>query len=185
MATTLPRGTSWGDMAERRDKFGRYTCRPTDTVLNRFMSNVSPEPMSGCWLWTGALHSRFGYGAFKWGNRASRVETSHRVAYKLFIGDIERGKVIRHACNNPSCVNPNHLLQGTYKENANDKIAAGTLIFGKNHYQAKVSDSIVAAMRSAPKRAIGVAIGIANGLSRQAAHDIMSFRTWKHVELAG
>ena len=168
-------------MDRKRNTKGQYDKRATGSVVDRFMSRVSPEPISGCWLWVGAEHGAFGYGAFKWGSRKTRTETTHRVSYKLFKGDIPGGKLVRHLCNNPACVNPEHLELGTHKENAHDKVAAGTLLQGEKHYFAKITADVVKAMRSCAERAQGVSLGKAAGLSRQAAHDIMSHRTWKHV----
>lgn len=70
-----------------------------------------------CHLWTGRL-DRDGYGT--WGK-----DLAHRVVFRHFKGDIPKGMVIRHTCDNPSCVNPEHLLMGTQKENVRDCIARG------------------------------------------------------------
>lgn len=169
-------------MFERqRDSSGRFDGRPTATVHERFMSQVSPEPMSGCWLWSGPSKNNFGHGAFKLGNRASKVEYAHRFSYSMHNGEIPLGKVVRHICNNPACVNPLHLALGTKKDNAFDKIAARTLIAGEKHFRAKATDDLVKKMRSCADRAKAVGMGVSFGISRQASHDIVSGRTWKHV----
>jgi len=71
----------------------------------RFMKYVSPEPMSGCWLWTGALNSS-GYGKFKIDGKQL---LSHRVAYELFRAPIPAGLQIDHLCRVTCCVNPSHM----------------------------------------------------------------------------
>lgn len=165
----------------KRDAAGKFDGRPSATMQERFMAQVSPEPVSGCWLWVGAQKNKFGHGAFKLGNRQSKVACAHRVSYEIHYGELHEGKVVRHLCNNPACVNPTHLAAGTHKENANDKVAAGTLLQGEKHYMSKATESLVKKMRACVDRASAIDLGEAFGISRQAAHDIMSNRTWKHV----
>ena len=71
------------------------------------------EPFAGldaCWLWTGKLHHRGGYGGWriKVGGR-SVYFTAHRVAYQLLVGEIPEGLQLDHLCRNRACVNPDHL----------------------------------------------------------------------------
>ncbi len=70
-----------------------------------FFRFVEPEPMSGCWLWTGAL-VRGGYGRFK---IAAAHPLAHRFAYQQAVGAIPDGLTIDHRCRNRQCVNPVHL----------------------------------------------------------------------------
>lgn len=99
------------------------------TNRERFDEFVSPEPMSGCHLWTGGVGIG-GYGKFGW--RCStgkfRTDIAHRAAYVLEHGWIPWGKVICHKCHNRLCVNPDHLYAGTQQDNINDELARGTHI---------------------------------------------------------
>jgi hypothetical protein len=83
------------------------TVRLTEKDLRRFMSKISPEPMSGCWLWEAGLN-KDGYGVFGLGGRAGRMYLAHRVAYMHFIGEIPDGLVLDHTCRNPCCCSPWH-----------------------------------------------------------------------------
>jgi hypothetical protein len=71
---------------------------------------------NGCWLWTGCVSSS-GYAITKFGGK---VQTGHRLSYSLYNGEIPVGMVVRHLCNNKTCVNPEHLMIGTQKDNMND-----------------------------------------------------------------
>jgi hypothetical protein len=83
------------------------------------MANISPEPNTGCWLWTGSTRST-GYGAM---SVNGRPESAHRIAWMLDHGPIPTGLIIRHTCDNGNigCANPDHLLIGTVADNEMDK----------------------------------------------------------------
>jgi hypothetical protein len=72
---------------------------------------------SGCWLWIGARHS-MGYGKFD-------GEMAHRYAWQLVNGPIPDGLVVRHRCDVPLCVRPEHLELGTRADNSRDMVERG------------------------------------------------------------
>lgn len=76
-------------------------------------SFVEPEPMSGCWLWTGSVNQA-GYAQRQY---KGRVCLYHRVVYEVAYGPIPIGYVIDHKCGTRSCVNPAHLQAVTRGRN--------------------------------------------------------------------
>lgn len=86
----------------------------------RFFEHV--DKTDDCWIWTSAI-DKDGYGVFADGNR--KYNKAHRFSYKLAYGVIPKGKIICHHCDNPSCVNPEHLYAGTYKDNTRDMFKRG------------------------------------------------------------
>lgn len=89
-------------------------------VLSLFDTAVSVDDATGCWVWTGALSSR-GYGVVY---AHGRHIGAHRVALAL-AGVEPGGMFVMHKCDNPPCVNPDHLSLGTPADNIRDSVQKG------------------------------------------------------------
>jgi hypothetical protein len=79
------------------------------------------EHVGDCWLWT-ACKNNSGYGMVR---RDRKMVTAHRASYEAFVGPVPEGKDVCHTCNHNTCINPNHLLAMTHKENYTKRVAEG------------------------------------------------------------
>lgn len=100
------------------------------SLASRFASKYEPEPMSGCWLWTGALrgpkHKYGQYGHMRVGRKDEPHMAAHRVSWMLANDEWpDPDMVVMHKCDNTYCVNPDHLKLGTYSDNQQDAISKG------------------------------------------------------------
>lgn len=97
--------------------------RPETTEQRRARFETHFAKASGCWNWNGANESkRGGYGLFWMLDDHRRAS---RVAYEIYVGPIPAGLHVLHKCDNPPCVNPDHLFVGTPLDNARDCSAKG------------------------------------------------------------
>lgn len=102
----------------RMKKNGTLADYPTISVDDVFDDRYV-KTLGGCWEWKGTKNE-YGYGIFLLpGEKSSRA---HRVMYERVNGPIPNNLVVMHICDNPSCVNPDHLRLGTKADNNKDRI---------------------------------------------------------------
>ena len=130
----------------------------------------------GCWEWTGAKDGR-GYGQVNRGNKTLRA---HRVSYEAYHGQIPSGMVVRHSCDNPSCINPDHLCHGTVQDNVMDRELRGRRdVRGEQVGTAKLTEADVLDIRSSSL--IGTELAKKYSISPSTISLIKTGKSWKHV----
>jgi hypothetical protein len=148
-------------------------------TLEEIYARATPEPNTGCLLWTMATNRDVGYGLFT-ENRKSQY--AHRAAWAAEHGPIPDGKQVLHRCDQPPCVNAEHLFLGTGAENHADKAAKGRSTHGAKSHTAKLTEDQVRAIRR--RFAAGESrrmLALAFGASYQSIKALLQGRTWKRT----
>ena len=116
-------------------------------IASELERRTTPEPNSGCWLWTGTLNSK-GYGVMGAAIFGLKKELATRLMWRTHYGDPGPMHVL-HRCDNPACVNPAHLWLGTHLQNMQDKARKGRAprFCGENSFNSRLTDGQVLEMR--------------------------------------
>lgn len=162
-----------------------------------FISKRSiPEPNSGCWIWT-AYCDADGYGICCTGSvkaKTRRYIKAHRLSYETFKEPLKKGQIVCHKCDNPSCVNPQHLFAGSWQDNVDDMMAKGRhKIGGMPHHgesngNAKLTNQDIEFIRSnhvaGVRNVAGSTSDLADrfGVARSTIQRIVSNKCWKQGE---
>lgn len=157
------------------------------TLEERFHQKYQPVPWSGCWIWTSATKEH-GYGVIGKGARKDGTIKAHRLSYLIHKGDIPDGKIVMHLCNNPLCVNPDHLEAGTRKQNSQYMVYCGRLKLPDNKGEkaswSKITEEaakeIIEAQNTKTK-GTGTYLAKKFNVSRSAIYEIWGGKNWKHL----
>lgn len=152
------------------------------TLRERFMQFVYEAP-NGCWIWMGG-HGKKGYPHFNHGNK---THYAHRVSLELHLGrPLRQGMDVLHSCpdgDNPLCVNPTHLREGTHEENMRDMARRGRRrVWGERARTAKLTEIQVLEIISrghngTPQRELAIEYGV----TQFTISSILMGRSWKHL----
>lgn len=154
--------------------------------LERFEEKYCPEPNTGCWIWTGE-RSPYGYGLLSLKTEKNKYKSikAHRFSYETYKGKIPPNYLVCHKCDNPPCVNPEHLFIGTYLDNNRDKIKKNrhNMPKGSAHNRAILTENDVLKIRSEYKKTYGFCSKMAKiyCVDRDTIWNVVNNRTWKHI----
>lgn len=95
---------------------GGHNKNTLESILARIEKNEK-----GCWNWVGSKDSN-GYGNVSY---HGKLYKTHRLIYTLMIEEIQEGLFCCHSCDNPACINPEHIFLGTNLDNMRDKVNKG------------------------------------------------------------
>jgi hypothetical protein len=148
------------------------------SLEERFWSRV--KKTDGCWEWIGGK-SQFGYGQIKFnGDQLG----AHRVSLSLAGIDAPSDMFVCHHCDNPGCVNPEHLFLGTHKDNMADMWKKGRALprRGSAHHNARLIEEDIPRIRDmlacgAKQKEIAELFGV----GFNAISEIKLGKKWKHV----
>lgn len=165
---------------------GCPVCAKGGTADERFWAYVNKngcqiDYVEGkCWEWVGDLRHN-GYGRF-WYNGRSLM--AHRFSYRIHYGKIPKGMFVLHKCDNPECVNPEHLFLGTIQDNVNDMIEKGrkNVLRGEHNPTAKLTWDEVRSIRKEYATGNYLQREIADmfNVALATVNQIVNYRRWQH-----
>lgn len=159
--------------------------RARGTTEERFWRYV--KKTDGCWLWVGSSKNSKGYGMLqKIGGSKGKGILAHRLSYIIHKGEIPDGLVVMHACDNPACVNPDHLSVGTQSQNILEAIAKGRKkppklphFTGVDHPGAKFTEQDIRDIRAQGMN--DTVLAKKYGVAASTIRRIRIGKSWSHV----
>lgn len=145
----------------------------------RFVKKMGTSTESGCIPFTGFV-APHGYGGFALTHR--KTIGAHVASYCIFKGEVPRGQLVRHTCDNRSCVNPEHLVLGTQKQNMQDCIERQRIAKGTKQHLARMDEQRVLELRA--RHAAGETqrdLATSFDISQPTVSQIVRRVTWRHI----
>lgn len=130
--------------------------------------------MTDCIEWNGH-RNKAGYGK-------TNGKLAHRIAFQRHTGIDPKGLLVCHHCDNPPCVNPDHLFLGTHQDNSDDKMRKNRFkkLTGERNGAAKMTDDIAQMVINEPGTYVDVAKKF--GVSMSSVRNAKLGIKWKHLD---
>jgi hypothetical protein len=146
-------------------------------------SGLKPRPLTwkeaenGCWICT-SHHRCIGYPCIV--INGEKTVISH-IYYEKYKGSIKPGLIICHHCDNPNCINPDHLFQGTKLDNRLDMIKKNRQVYasGEMNGKAKLSEQQVMEIKNSKESIKNLQYKY--GMSKTQIYSIIRGDTWRHL----
>lgn len=132
---------------------------------------------NGCWNCISHAKDRDGYAKVQRNGKYKRI---HRYVVEITRGELLPGEVVMHKCDNPSCINPSHLVVGTQEENQLDKVVKNRHSFGESNGRSKLTEKEVILIRSDARKYQQIADDY--GVSYELVGLIKRNKVWKHLK---
>ena len=154
------------------------------TEFERFITKVNKT--ESCWLWTGStLRGNYGHFRRRKPDGTWTMGKAHRFSYEYFKHPIPKGQQVCHHCDNPLCVNPDHLFTGTALDNNRDCLQKNRHAFGRDPNHKLLSQEIAVKLRDTKLKNPNLTykeLGSIFNTSASQAHRIVSNQIWKPKE---
>jgi HNH endonuclease len=148
-----------------------------EIIEEKFYKNVRKNE-NGCWDWIGNT-SAYNRGRMTIGGRKMYA---YHISYELHIGPIPTGMQINHTCDNPNCVNPEHLYAGTQSDNTRDAIRRGRWVNNSTgRVRSHLSPDDVRAIRQQCASVSMTEVGKRFGISYTQVRRIVTGKHWKDI----
>lgn len=152
------------------------------TRINKYTNKKSVEE---CWEWISTINDN-GYAKISIGGRQGLYARTSRVVYYLYYGNYNEELIICHKCDNPSCVNPNHLFLGNHKDNTDDmykknRQSEPPVYKGEDHGNSKLTDQEVISIYNSSDTVKNIAIQY--NICTLTVYRIKKGEGWKHLNL--
>lgn len=132
----------------------------------------------GCWNCTSHRPNTHGYPVKYFNGKTVKLS---RYMYEKIKRKIPIGKIIRHTCDNKLCINPQHLISGTYKQNTQDAIRRRRMLIGERNGKSKLTEEQVKEILTSKLN--GAELGRKFGVITSTIAYIRRREHWKHVEV--
>lgn len=178
--------THLSKLKEGRGKYCSTSCQYAvrrDTLETRFWKHVVKK--DSCWEWVGRT-TRHGYGCLRVDYPSYKRTGAHRISWEIHNGPIPEGMYVCHKCDNPNCVNPDHLFIGTPQDNVSDMHSKGRArkrgMKGEEHPNATLNEGIIREIRNMRETGMrNCQIARIFNLSPAAVSRIILRKSWVHV----
>lgn len=150
-------------------------------IVSLFWSKTIKNGDNDCWPWIGGKRS----GKFRYGRIKHRYKTilAHRFSFEINVRKLLPGEAACHKCDNPECVNPNHLFAGTKSQNTLDCVAKKRNPKGEKLGMSKLRNHQIIEIRKEYERGVTRQVELAQkyGICQTAISSIILRKTWKHI----